>query len=69
MPSCVATKADGVINGSGRSVSGIDLGKIIHDALAAGVISEGGGHAAAAGFSLLAENEEKTAKILNFYAF
>ena len=57
LPSCVATRADGVINGSGRSVAGVDLGKIIHDALAAGIISEGGGHAAAAGFSLPAENE------------
>ncbi len=57
LPSCVATRGDGVINGSGRSVPGIDLGKIIHDALAAGVISEGGGHAAAAGFSLPVENE------------
>lgn len=64
LPSCVATKADGVINGSGRSVAGIDLGKIIHDALAAGVISEGGGHAAAAGFSLPVENEEKFCKFL-----
>ena len=57
LPSCVATKSDGVINGSGRSIAGVDLGKIIHDALAAGIISEGGGHAAAAGFSLNAENE------------
>lgn len=57
LPSCVATKSDGVINGSGRSISGVDLGKIIHDALAAGIVSEGGGHAAAAGFSLAAENE------------
>lgn len=58
LPSCVATKADGVINGSGRSISGIDLGKIIHDALSAGIVSEGGGHAAAAGFSLPEENEQ-----------
>ena len=57
LPSCVATKSDGIINGSGRSIPGVDLGKIIHDALAAGIISEGGGHAAAAGFSLSAENE------------
>ena len=64
LPSCVATKTDGVINGSGRSVAGIDLGKIIHDALAAGVISEGGGHAAAAGFSLPAENEERFCQFL-----
>lgn len=59
LPTCVATRTDGVVNGSGRSISGIDLGKIIHDALAAGIISEGGGHAAAAGFSLRAENEKQ----------
>ncbi len=57
LPACVATRCDGMINGSGRSISGIDLGKIIHDALAEGIITEGGGHAAAAGFSLPAENE------------
>lgn len=58
MPSCVATRCDGVINGSGRSIPEIDLGKIIHDALVAGVLSEGGGHAAAAGFSLNADKEQ-----------
>ncbi len=58
LPSCVATRTDGVINGSGRSIPGVDLGKIIHDALAQGIISEGGGHAAAAGFSLNVENEK-----------
>lgn len=64
LPSCVATKADGVINGSGRSIPGVDLGKIIHDALAAGIVSEGGGHAAAAGFSLSAVNEDAFCKFL-----
>jgi single-stranded-DNA-specific exonuclease len=58
LPSCVATRSDGVINGSGRSIPGVDLGKIIHDALSAGIISEGGGHPAAAGFTLPAGNEE-----------
>ena len=57
LPTCVATRCDGVINGSGRSIPEIDLGKIIHDALAAGILSEGGGHAAAAGFTLMAEKE------------
>ena len=57
LPSCVATRCDGVINGSGRSIPGVDLGKIIHDALAEGIITEGGGHAAAAGFSLNADKE------------
>ena len=64
LPSCVATRSDGDINGSGRSIPGVDLGHIIHDALAAGIVSEGGGHAAAAGFSLSAENEEKFCEFL-----
>ena len=33
------------------------MGKIIHDALAQGSITEGGGHAAAAGFALSADKE------------
>ncbi len=64
MPACVATRCDGIINGSGRSIPEIDLGKIIHDALAAGVLSEGGGHAAAAGFSLSADKEEEFCRFL-----
>lgn len=58
LPACVATKSDGVINGSGRSVAGVDLGRIIHEALAAGIAREGGGHAAAAGFTLDADKED-----------
>lgn len=59
LPTCVATKIDGVINGSGRSVPSVDLGKIIHDAIDAGIVSEGGGHAAAAGFSLPEDKEQE----------
>ncbi|MCR5193977.1 MAG: single-stranded-DNA-specific exonuclease RecJ [Alphaproteobacteria bacterium] len=58
LPTCVATRSDGVVNGSGRSVPGVDLGAIIHDALALGLVSEGGGHAAAAGFSLHTDQEK-----------
>lgn len=58
LPTCVATRCDGIINGSGRSIPEIDLGKIIHDALNAGILSEGGGHAAAAGFTLNVEHEQ-----------
>ena len=58
LPTCVATRCDGIINGSGRSIPEIDLGKIIHDALALGILSEGGGHAAAAGFTLNIEHEQ-----------
>ena len=58
LPVCVATRADGMINGSGRSIPGVDLGHIIHMALSHGILSEGGGHAAAAGFSLPVDKEE-----------
>ena len=58
LPTCVATRNDGIINGSGRSVSNIDLGKIIHEALSLGILTEGGGHAAAAGFTLSTEREQ-----------
>jgi len=64
LPSCVATRCDGIINGSGRSIPGVDLGRIIHDALGAGIITEGGGHAAAAGFSLNADNEVRFCEFL-----
>ena len=64
LPTCVATRTEGVINGSGRSVVGVNLGAIVHDALAHGIITEGGGHAAAAGFSLPVENEEKFCRFL-----
>ena len=59
LPTCVATRSDGIINGSGRSIPEIDLGKIIHEALALGILSEGGGHAAAAGFTLNADKEQE----------
>lgn len=58
LPTCVATRGDGIINGSGRSIPEIDLGKIIHEALSLGILSEGGGHAAAAGFTLNADREQ-----------
>lgn len=57
MPTLVATCDNGMINGSGRSTTSVDLGKIIHDGLDAGILAEGGGHAAAAGFTLASENE------------
>ena len=64
LPTCVATRGDGIINGSGRSIPEIDLGKIIHDALSLGILSEGGGHAAAAGFTLNVENEKAFCEFL-----
>lgn len=64
LPTCVATRADGIINGSGRSIPEIDLGKIIHEALSLGILSEGGGHAAAAGFTLNSDKEQEFCEFL-----
>lgn len=65
LPCCVATSSAGIINGSGRSIDGVDLGRIIHMAIDQGIITAGGGHAAAAGFELSAENEKQFAEFLN----
>jgi single-stranded-DNA-specific exonuclease len=62
-PACVAGIADGRARGSGRSVVGLDLGAAVIAARQAGILDTGGGHAMAAGFSLLA------ARIGDFHAF
>ena len=52
-PACVAAIGeDGVAKGSGRSVAGVDLGHAVMAARQHGMLSAGGGHAMAAGFSL-----------------
>ena len=51
-PACVGGTASGTIKGSGRSVSGQDLGAAIIAARQSGILSSGGGHAMAAGFAL-----------------
>ncbi|CAN1519080.1 RecJ Single-stranded DNA-specific exonuclease [Rhabdaerophilaceae bacterium] len=43
---------DDALTGSGRSVSGVDLGAAVRAALAAGLALKGGGHAMAAGVTL-----------------
>ncbi|MDR2269034.1 MAG: single-stranded-DNA-specific exonuclease RecJ [Rickettsiales bacterium] len=65
LPCCVATSADGVVSGSGRSIESVDLGGIIRKAMDEKIITGGGGHAAAVGFELSAENEKKFADFLN----
>ncbi|WP_428390872.1 single-stranded-DNA-specific exonuclease RecJ [Lichenicoccus sp.] len=54
---------DGTIKGSGRSVSGLDIGTAVIAARQAGLLLTGGGHAMAAGFSLAAD------KLAAFHAF
>jgi single-stranded-DNA-specific exonuclease len=53
-PACVAGVEGGVAKGSGRSVTGLDLGAAVIYARASGLLLTGGGHAMAAGFSCAA---------------
>jgi single-stranded-DNA-specific exonuclease len=56
-PACVGGSAGALVRGSGRSVSGIDLGAAILAARQAGLLESGGGHAMAAGFSFHAPRQ------------
>ena len=56
-PVCIiAIDKSGIGKGSGRSVFGIPLGDIVIDAVKAKILSSGGGHDMAAGFSLKENN-------------
>ncbi len=54
-PALVAGISDGLAKGSGRSVPGLDLGAAVIAARQMGLLTTGGGHAMAAGFSLPSE--------------
>jgi len=63
-PACViALNDDGTGTGSGRSISGVDLGEAIIAARQSGHLTKGGGHTMEAGFSLKAD------KLQDFTAF
>jgi single-stranded-DNA-specific exonuclease len=57
LPSFVlAEDRDGVLaSGSGRSISGVDIGRRVREAFEAGLIEKGGGHAMAAGLTVRVE--------------
>jgi single-stranded-DNA-specific exonuclease len=64
LPACVmAIGEDGEVKGSGRSVVGVDLGAAIIAAKQKGILTAGGGHVMAAGFSL---KEEKLEEFMDF---
>ena len=64
LPTLVATIDDnGIANGSGRSIPEIDLGSAIIKAKEMGILSEGGGHSMAAGFTLV---QDKIPEFKNF---
>jgi hypothetical protein len=51
----IAFDANGVGTGSGRSIPGVDLGRVVRAAAEAGILVKGGGHAMAAGVTLRKE--------------
>ncbi|GEO81261.1 single-stranded-DNA-specific exonuclease RecJ [Pararhodospirillum oryzae] len=52
LPACVVALEGGLAKGSGRSVTGLDLGRAVIAAREAGLLEAGGGHAMAAGFTV-----------------
>ena len=54
-PAIVVALENGAGKASARSVAGADMGAAIHAAIAQGLLTTGGGHAMAAGFSVNAE--------------
>ncbi|WP_269929922.1 single-stranded-DNA-specific exonuclease RecJ [Aminobacter sp. HY435] len=48
----IAFNPNGIGTGSGRSVSGFDLGRLVREAVEAGLLIKGGGHAMAAGITV-----------------
>lgn len=51
----IALEPGGVGTGSGRSISGVDLGRAVRGAVSEGLLMKGGGHAMAAGITLRKE--------------
>lgn len=48
----IALQPDGTGTGSGRSMPGVDLGRVVIEAVEMGLIAKGGGHAMAAGITV-----------------
>ena len=48
----IAFNANGVGSGSGRSIAGLDLGRLVRGAIDKGLLIKGGGHAMAAGITI-----------------
>jgi single-stranded-DNA-specific exonuclease len=60
----IALGEDGIGKGSGRSITGVDLGQAVMAAREAGLLIAGGGHAMAAGLTIAAANVEAFAAFL-----
>ena len=62
-PCIVFSAKNGIAKGSGRSIKGIDLGNLIIAATQKGIVTQGGGHAMAAGLTL---DEDKILLLQDF---
>ncbi|RKF08131.1 single-stranded-DNA-specific exonuclease RecJ [Oceaniradius stylonematis] len=51
----IAFDANGIGTGSGRSIAGFDMGRMVRAAVEAGILEKGGGHAMAAGLTVRTE--------------
>lgn len=56
---------DGFATSSARSIAGVDLGKVVREAVAEGLLLKGGGHAMAAGFRYERCKEERLQSFLD----
>jgi single-stranded-DNA-specific exonuclease len=63
-PACVVGIIEGVGKGSGRSIAGVDLGAAVIAARQAGLLTNGGGHKMAAGFTVAEDKIEAFAEFL-----
>ena len=61
----IAIDAEGVGKGSGRSISGVDLGAAVLAAKEGGLLVAGGGHAMAAGLTVAADKIDALAEFLD----
>ncbi|CAN5263621.1 single-stranded-DNA-specific exonuclease RecJ [soil metagenome] len=59
----IALEPGGIGTGSGRSIPGVDLGRVVREAVNEGILLKGGGHAMAAGITL------KKDRLAEFRAF
>ncbi|MBO6541126.1 MAG: single-stranded-DNA-specific exonuclease RecJ [Rhizobiaceae bacterium] len=60
----IAFNANGVGTGSGRSIAGFDLGRLVNAAVEKGLLIKGGGHAMAAGITV---EKAKLAELRGFF--
>ncbi|MBO7555862.1 MAG: single-stranded-DNA-specific exonuclease RecJ [Alphaproteobacteria bacterium] len=67
LPAFVMSIEDDEVKGSARSVSGLDLGALIMAAKEKGILTKGGGHTMAAGFSLREEDIENFREFVGEY--